>query len=124
MNKSPNMLLKIYLKHSENKPVYKLIYLRTVKQLIDLLSKLFRKIDVTKYIRCRLLASKIEKDFPDNTVLIFQHSFFTPDGSMCYNGGAERYIKDLAKILKTEHYTPITNTTIEKETLEKTFTRF
>ncbi len=50
---------------------------------------------------------KIESDFPDNTVLIFQHQMFDTRGEKCYNGGAERYVTDLSDILKNNGYYPI-----------------
>lgn len=83
---------KIY--HHSVKPLFNLITLRYVRKKLKLLN-IKRKVQ------------EIEKDFPDNTVLIFQHQFFDFGGNQCFNGGAERYVKDLADILRDEKFTPI-----------------
>jgi glycosyltransferase involved in cell wall biosynthesis len=36
----------------------------------------------------------------EKTVFIFQYSFYDPEGKDCYNGGAERYVRDLAVIIR------------------------
>ena len=53
------------------------------------------------------MALDIQKEFKDNTVLIFQHQFFDATGTKCFNGGAERYVQDLATILSKSGYSPI-----------------
>ncbi len=37
-------------------------------------------------------------------VICLQPTFFVPDGSTCYNGGAERYLLDLSQIFINHHY--------------------
>lgn len=91
-------------------PLYKQIYHHTIKPLLNILTlRDLRKIMVIK-IRCRKIKKQIQKlesTFPENSVLIFQHQFFDIDGKVCFNGGAERYVVDLAKILKGQGYNPI-----------------
>lgn len=53
------------------------------------------------------IASKIEKLYKDNAVLIIQKQFFDKNGEACFNGGAERYVKDLAEILFKHGYHPV-----------------
>ena len=53
------------------------------------------------------MISELEETFPSNTVLIFQCSFFDQDGKQCFNGGGERYVRDLAKLLAEAGKTPI-----------------
>ncbi len=76
------------------------------------LHSLRKKIKNAKYekeMRTKFLNSiqNIEQDFTDNTVLIFQHQFYDFYGKQCYNGGAERYVQDLADILYANKYTPV-----------------
>jgi glycosyltransferase involved in cell wall biosynthesis len=64
----------------------------------------FKKSLLTKTLH---MIQNIEKEFPDNTVLIFQHQFFDFMGTQCYNGGAERYVQDLSDVLFTNKYNPV-----------------
>ncbi|MBD5391686.1 glycosyltransferase family 4 protein [bacterium] len=49
----------------------------------------------------------IESKYDSSAVLIFQHMMFDKYGEKCFNGGAERYVTDLADILKANGYTPV-----------------
>ena len=51
------------------------------------------------------LADEIQKLYPENSVLIIQKQFFDKTGSACFNGGAERYMQDLATVLNKKGYT-------------------
>ncbi|MCL1786204.1 MAG: glycosyltransferase [Alphaproteobacteria bacterium] len=62
------------------------------------------KLKVNAY---RELVREIEASFPDDAVLIFQNSFFDKDGTKCFNGGAERYVRDLADMVVESGKTPI-----------------
>lgn len=42
-----------------------------------------------------------------NNVYIFQYQFLDMQGENCFNGGAERYVVDLANILVNRGYNPI-----------------
>lgn len=42
----------------------------------------------------------ISSDLTREVVYIFQYSFFDPKGEVCYSGGAERYVVDLADVLR------------------------
>ena len=88
------------------KPFYKIVYWHTVKPMLNFatlrpLRKKLKSFQIQKKVR------NLEKDFPETAVLIFQHQFFDLGGKQCFNGGAERYVKDLAKILSDENMTPI-----------------
>jgi glycosyltransferase involved in cell wall biosynthesis len=48
----------------------------------------------------------LEADFAD-TVLIFQRQFFNTSGAECYNGGAERYCRDMAAVLAEAGYSVV-----------------
>ena len=91
-------------------PLYKKIYHLTIKRLLNIITLrqirkfLYRKI---RYKKLGKQIKEIEKNFPQNTVLIFQHQFFDYSGKVCFNGGAERYVIDLADILVQSGYTPI-----------------
>ena len=52
-------------------------------------------------VRRSEIITQIEADFKfdDKTFLIFQHQFFDRTAQSCYNGGAERYVRDLSDIL-------------------------
>ena len=50
------------------------------------------------------LADEIQKLYPENSVLIIQKQFFDKTGSACFNGGAERYMQDLATVLNKKGY--------------------
>ncbi len=43
----------------------------------------------------------------DNTVYIFQVQMFNKQGTQCFNGGAERYVTDLAEVLIDSGYNPV-----------------
>ena len=80
----------------------KKIYKYTIKPIINLVTfRYFRKI-ISKKIYGIINAKKIEKMIPDNSVIILQHQFYDKCGENCFNGGAERYVKDLAFLIK-EH---------------------
>ncbi len=87
-------------------PFYKIVYRHTVKPVLNIVT-LRRVRKKLKLAKIRKQVRNIEKNFPNNTVLIFQHQFFDFGGKQCFNGGAERYVKDLAKILSDENLTPI-----------------
>lgn len=92
------------------KPLHKRIYHYTVKNVLNIIT--LRKLRKIASLKIRMLVYKqkikeLEKDFPDNTVLIFQQSFFNMLGTQCYNGGAERYVVDLADILTQFGYKPV-----------------
>jgi glycosyltransferase involved in cell wall biosynthesis len=52
------------------------------------------------------IAAYIERDcdLDKRTFLIFQHQFFDRPGERCYNGGAEKYVRDLADIITDMGY--------------------
>ena len=83
----------------KKKPLYKKAF-RTFRDTVTLrklrkwMYRRNRDIKLTPIIR------DIEKDLPNNTVLIFQHQSFDANGDKCFNGGAERYVKDLADIMQ------------------------
>lgn len=58
----------------------------TDKKVIDWLESLLQHTDTSRLVVC------------------LQSSFFTPDGRTCYNGGAERYLVDLAEIFVKNKY--------------------
>ena len=67
-----------------------------------------------KYIAKRINESKfkklvamIESQYGERAVLIFQVAMFDSKGEKCFNGGAERYVTDLANILSDCNYEPI-----------------
>ena len=53
------------------------------------------------------IVARIEALYDGRPVLIFQHQMFDTLGQQCYNGGAERYVVDLADILFNRGYTPV-----------------
>jgi glycosyltransferase involved in cell wall biosynthesis len=53
------------------------------------------------------MAAEIEARFTPPIVYIFQFKFFDKSGTTCFNGGAERYLRDLAAVLVNEGKTPI-----------------
>ena len=93
-----------------NKPLYKIIYRYTIKLFLDTISlrplrKLIKKRKEEK--RNRQMVSGIEENLSDNSVLIFQIQFYNQEGTVCYNGGAERYVQDLADVIANLGYSPI-----------------
>lgn len=66
-----------------------------------------------KLVRNEYIMKKILNKFNnfasniENKVYIFQAQFYDLDGIACFNGGAERYVLDLANILKAKGYNPI-----------------
>jgi len=96
------------------RPLYKNVYHWTVKPMLSIISLRYIRKKIKKYRKERALRTTIlamirdiEKDFSDNTVLIFQHQFYDFMGKQCYNGGAERYVQDLADILHKNKYQPV-----------------
>lgn len=89
--------------------------------MIKILKKIFRIIrDVVtvrplrKYIerkikepKIKALVNLVQSKYDENAVLIFQYQMYDIYGDKCYNGGAERYVTDLADILISCGYTPI-----------------
>ncbi|MDE6478321.1 MAG: glycosyltransferase family 4 protein [Alphaproteobacteria bacterium] len=63
-----------------------------------------RKIAMQKY---RRIVQDVESRYTGRVVLIFQHAMFDTRGEKCFNGGAERYVTDLADILTDRGYTPV-----------------
>ncbi|MDR1007085.1 MAG: glycosyltransferase family 4 protein [Campylobacteraceae bacterium] len=59
-----------------------------------------------KKIKYRKIAQQIELSFSKPAVFIFQHQFFDCSAKHCFNGGAERYVCDLADILTDMGYIP------------------
>lgn len=57
--------------------------------------------------KIRRLIADIESQYTGQIVLIFQHQMYDIRGEKCYNGGAERYVTDLADILTQRGFTPI-----------------
>jgi len=47
------------------------------------------------------IIAQIQEDFQfdEKTFLIFQHQFFDRNAEQCFNGGAERYVRNLSDIL-------------------------
>lgn len=94
----------------KQKSKIKILYKKTIKPIINTIT--------LRYLRrlwgCRIFYKKqkkeisiLEKNFPENTVLIFQHQFFDKEGTICFNGGAERYVRELSDILTSLNYKPI-----------------
>lgn len=52
----------------------------------------------------RWLQQLIHHTDTSRLVICIQPSFFTPDGKVCYNGGAERYLTDLAELFHQHGY--------------------
>jgi len=92
------------------KPLYKQLFRSTVKPVLKIVTGKYLRL----YLRWKFqekkmkqFIKKIENTFPENTVLIFQNQFFDKDGLACFNGGAERYLRDLSDILTSLNYKPI-----------------
>ena len=77
---------------------------RNIVTLRPLRKYILRKIRRRTYIR---LAKQIESKYNDSVVLIFQVAMYDFKGEKCFNGGAERYVTDLADILLLQGYTPV-----------------
>lgn len=90
------MIKKIYRTHI--KPIINIITLRKLRHW-------FKKEVALR--KCLIPIKEIELSFPNNAVLIFQHQFFDKEGTLCFNGGAERYLRDLSDILTSLNYKPI-----------------
>jgi len=65
---------------------------------------ILRKISDPKIKR---IIQSVESQYDGRPVLIFQHQMYDTRGEKCYNGGAERYVCDLADILTKRGFTPI-----------------
>lgn len=94
----------------DKKPLYKKLYHKALKPFINLVT--LRDVRKNLMLLIRKMPIKhevalVEKDFPANTVLIFQHQMFDVAGNVCFNGGAERYVTDLADILLDAGYFPV-----------------
>lgn len=99
----------------KKKPLYKRIF----KNIINIITfrQLRRKIKFNMVRNSyKETISKIESNLSGRIVYIFQHQFFDVKGEKCFNGGAERYVTDLADILTKNGYTPVL---IQKGNLEK-----
>ncbi len=77
---------------------------RDIFTLRPIRKPLMRLLMIPKYER---LVNLIESKYDDNAVLIFQYAMYDERGEKCYNGGAERYVTDLADILVANGMTPI-----------------
>lgn len=87
------------LYHTTLKPILNVLTLRVVR-------KFFIKIVVR--VRCKKHIRLLERNYSsDRLVLIFQSSYFDMEGRECFNGGAERYVKDLIDILSHFGYESI-----------------
>jgi len=60
-----------------------------------------------KMPKIKRIIADIESKYDAPAVLIFQHAMFDMRGEKCYNGGAERYVTDLADILIANNLTPV-----------------
>ncbi|MBR2140989.1 MAG: glycosyltransferase family 4 protein [Rickettsiales bacterium] len=96
-----------------NKNIKK-IYRYTIKPILNVITLRFLRRRITHcficlitYLKNKKLIQSIENNLPPATVLIFQHRFFDENGEKCFNGGAERYIKDLSDILHELHFNPV-----------------
>lgn len=93
--------------------------MRNGKPLHKKIFKFFRSIITLRFVKKYLqqlikkkfllkMVEQIENQYKDQkTVYIFQHQFFDATGSFCFNGGAERYVVDLADMLHNQGYKPI-----------------
>ena len=98
-NKQPdNKPLSHRLWRKLGKPVYNLLTLRRLRKYLRRRRQL---------VKLRQIISDLEKDNPQKVVLIFQEQFFDREGQHCYNGGAERYVRDLAQVIAQFDLTPI-----------------
>ena len=79
-------------------------FVRDVVTVRPLRKYIGRKLAARQYQR---IVSDVESQYDGRPVLIFQHAMFDNRGEKCYNGGAERYVTDLADILQGRGYTPI-----------------
>lgn len=89
-----------------------------MKKVLKKIFRIFRDTitvrPLRKYIGRKIKAPKIKRIIADvesrydgRTVLIFQHQMYDTHGEKCYNGGAERYVADLADILAARGFTPV-----------------
>lgn len=102
-----------------SRPLYKRIYHATIKPVLNFvtLSNVRHKmrakrrqeqIDTGIPPKTSTIVEGLEKEINNkNVVYIFQHQMFDPAGTKCFNGGAERYVVDLAEVLHKKGYTPI-----------------
>lgn len=88
----------------------KIIYRKIIKPIVNIITLRYLR----RRLRCWINYKKqkkfiidLEKTFPKNAVLIFQHQFFDKEGAVCFNGGAERYVQDLSKVLGSLDYKAI-----------------
>ncbi len=92
---------------AKKKTWYKLVYKYTIKLLLNILTLHFLRRLIINNITANRIASKVNSLLGDNVVVIAQTSFYDREGNHCYNGGAERYVQDLAKIIKNNGCNPI-----------------
>ena len=94
----------------KQKSKIKIIYRNTIKPIVNVITFRHLRHFLKQHIDYKKRKQQIidlEKTFPENTVLIFQHQFFDREGTVCFNGGAERYVQDLSNILISLNYKPI-----------------
>lgn len=100
-----------------SRPLRKRIYHHTVKPVLNFITFANARHRVREK-KCMSAASaphfddtivrEIENEINrDNVVYIFQHQMFTRDGTECFNGGAERYVVDLADVLVDRGLYPV-----------------
>ena len=85
----------------------KLIYRYTIKILLSILTFRFFRKKISRIYRCKKLALQVDNLLNEKSIVIIQHTFFDRDGLHCFNGGAERYVQDLASIIKNSGNIPI-----------------
>ncbi|MGN0917502.1 MAG: glycosyltransferase family 4 protein [Candidatus Enterousia sp.] len=92
--------------NNKKKPFYKKAFrfVRDIVTVRPLRKYISRRINEPKI---KKIVKTIESKYNMPAVLIFQHAMFDTRGEKCFNGGAERYVTDLADILKSRGYTPI-----------------
>ena len=102
-----------------SRPLYKRIYHATIKPVLNFvtLSNVRHKMH-TKHRKEQIdagiapntapIIEELEKEINNkNVVYIFQHQMFDPAGTKCFNGGAERYVVDLADIISRYGLQPV-----------------
>lgn len=98
-----------------SRPLGKRIYHHTVKPVLNFITfsslrhrKRQEKINAGLVVYDDSIIRQLEEGITkDNVVYIFQHQMFTTDGTECFNGGAERYVVDLADVLVKKGLNPI-----------------
>jgi glycosyltransferase involved in cell wall biosynthesis len=100
------------------KPLYKRAF-KTAKNIITVrpVRKYFSFL--LKKKKFKRVAFDIESSFSAPVVYIFQFRFFDRTGENCFNGGAERYLRDLAEVLANSGKTPVLIQLGEKKLWER-----